>query len=111
NQEVCLRECCLRLGYGGRIRRRPGEERGGEDLRQASGLVYSANAARVVKPGLGGVRGEGWHGAALPGDRDKEQPVHGRSRRQGEREDRMREGALQGIGGSRDTGSICGGPN
>jgi hypothetical protein len=65
-----------------------------------------------LQPRLGGARREPMGpSASTSWSKPKAACLPTTSRDKEERQDRMRQGALPGIGGSRDTGSICGGPN
>ena len=70
-------------------------------------LVSGTHASRSLQPRLGGVGRAGRRRATLLRGRDEERAIHRRPARQGARENRMWEGALQGPGGAREAGEIC----
>ena len=96
-EPVGLRAGDLPVGTGAHLRRAVGEERGDQGVRQASWLVPSPDAPRPLQPRLGGAGGKRRSRAPLLRGRNKEQPVHRRPPRQGERQDQVRRGPLQGA--------------
>jgi len=94
-EEVGVRAGHLRFRHRGRLRGSTREERRGQGVRQAAGLVHGADAARQLQPGLGGPDRVGRRRAAVLRRRNQGEPRCRRPARHRIGQDRVRQGALR----------------